>query len=237
MRSPAPQSIERTLFERDFYRDITEARLEHLHSLALPLSGKAVIDVGCGIGHFGAFFEDKGCDVFCVDGRDENITRLKELYPSRRCAVVDVESNDILAHGTFDVVFCYGLLYHLSDPFGFIKHASKICREMMILETAIMDANDPVVRLVAEDQQSATQALHPYGCRPSPSYVTTCLKLSGFEFVYQPVSRPRHPQFEYKLNNDYSYVKRGHVIRDIFIASRHEISNPMLQLVTHVPGF
>jgi len=227
--SQAPvETSQEPIFDRDFYRDITNARLRHFESLSLPLSGKSVIDVGCGIGRFSAFLTEQGADVFCVDGRVENIEKLREFYPSRKCAVVDVESSDLLEHGNFDVVFCYGLLYHLSDPYGFIKNASKICNEMMILETCIMDATDPVVRLVPEDQQNATQSLHPMGCRPSPSYVNTCLKLSGFEFIYKPETLPAHPQFNYRLRNDYSWLKQGHLIRGIFIASRIKISTNLL---------
>ena len=235
--SPAPvnaspvETDQEPVFDRGSYKEITDARWRHFEWLSLSLSGKTVIDVGCGIGRFSAVLADQGADVFCVDGRVENIEKLKEFYPSRKCAVVDVESSDLLAHGNFDVVFCYGLLYHLADPFGFIKNASKICKEMMIIETCIMDATDPVVRLVPEDQQNATQALHPMGCRPSSAYVNTCLKLSGFEFIYKPVNLPVHTQFNYKLENDYSHLKQGHLIRDIFIASRIEISSNLLRLI------
>jgi SAM-dependent methyltransferase len=225
----AVETSQGQIFDQLFYKEITNARLQHLESLTLPLSGKSVIDVGCGIGRLSTFLAEQGADVFCVDGRVDNIEKLRELYPSRKSAVVDVESSDLLAHGNFDVVFCYGLLYHLADPFGFIKNASKICKEMMIIETCIMDATDSVVRLVPEDQQNATQALHPMGCRPSPSYVNTCLRLSGFEFIYKPITLPVHPQFNYKLKNDYSHIKKGHLIRDIFIASRIRISNDLLR--------
>lgn len=218
------------IFDRGFYREITEARLKHFESLGLSLSGKTVLDVGCGIGRFSSFLAEQGADVFCVDGRAENIEKLKELYPDRKCAVVDVETPELLAHGSFDVVFCYGLLYHLSDPFGFIKNVSKICKETMIIETCIMDASDPMVQLVFEDQKNATQALHPMGCRPSPSYVQACLKLGGFN-VYKPVTLPQHIQFDYKLTNDCSYLKQNHLIRDIFIASRFEISNSALRRI------
>ncbi len=230
--SQTPVEMSRDLiFDRDFYKEITNARLQHLESLSLPLTGKSIIDVGCGVGRFSTYLSEKGADVLCVDGRVENIVKLEELYPTRKSAVVDVESTDLLEHGNFDVVFCYGLLYHLSDPHGFIKTASKICKEMMIIETCIMDATDPIMRLVPEDQQNATQSLHPMGCRPSPSYVNACLKLSGFEFIYKPITLPDHPQFDYSLKNDYSYLKQGNLIRDIFIASRIEISNNLLKRI------
>lgn len=219
------------IFDQKFYSDITNARMQHFQSMSIPLSGKSVIDVGCGIGRFSEMLTEMGADVFCVDGRAENIEKLKEEYPLQKCAVCDVESDEILAHGMFDVVFCYGLLYHLMDPMGFIKNASKMCKELMFIETCITDAIDPVVRLVAEDQKNVTQALQPYGCRPSSSYVIVSLKKSGFKYVYRPTSLPLHPQFEYKLKNDYSYIKKGNLIRDIFVASHSALTNPMLRAV------
>lgn len=230
-KNATEDSIKRSIFDHRFYKDITDARSQHFKSMSLPLSGKSVIDVGCGIGHFSEMLAEQCGDVFCIDGRAENIKNLRELYPSRKCAVVDVETPDILMHGTFDVVFCYGLLYHIMDPMGFIKNVSKICHEIMVLETCIMDSKEPMVQLVSEDPENETQALHSTGCRPSTSYVNACLKLSGFEFIYHPVSLPMHPQFDYKLKNDYSYIKQGHLIRNIFIASRNEIVSPMLRLV------
>jgi len=99
-------------FDRPSYVDVTEARLAHLRSLNLPIAGKTVIDLGCGIGRLSEFFVEQGCDVFCVDGREDNIQQLKKLYPNRKTAIVDLETEDISKYGTFDIVFCYGILYH-----------------------------------------------------------------------------------------------------------------------------
>jgi SAM-dependent methyltransferase len=216
-------------FDLPFYTDITNARIEHLQSLNLPLSGKTVIDVGCGIGRLSDFFAGQGCDIFCVDGRLENIEKLRSLYPGRKAEVVDLETEQILDYGKFDIVFCYGLLYHLADPFGFIKKAQKICNEMMLVETCIADANDCILQLVPEDGDTITQALHAIGCRPSSSYVITCLKLSGFKYIYTPTELPNHVEFSYQRSNDLSYLKKGRLIRDIFIASHQEINNSKLR--------
>ncbi len=218
------------VFDRPHYVDITEARLNHFKSLNLPITGKTVIDVGCGIGRFSEFFVSQSCDIFCIDGRSENIKILKELYPELKAAVVDLETSTILEYGKFDVVFCYGLLYHLADPFGFIKNAFRICGEMMIIETCITDANDPILRIVHESKSDITQAVSGTGSRPSPSYVITCLYLTGFKYVYSPVELPNHKQFQYKRTNDFSYLRDGEPIRDIFVASHKEIPNSRLKL-------
>lgn len=218
------------VFDKPHYVDITEARLSHLKFLELPVAGKKVIDVGCGIGRLSEFFANQGCDTFCIDGRFENIKILKELYPERKAAVVDLETSQILEYGKFDIVFCYGLLYHLADTFGFIKNAFRICNEMMIIETCITDANDPVLLLVKEQQNKVTQAVSGIGSRPSPSYVVACLYLAGFKYVYTPVELPNHKQFKYKRVDDFSHLRDGEPIRDIFIASHKKIPSSKLRL-------
>lgn len=218
-------------FDKPAYAEITEAQLKYLESLRLPVDGKSVIDLGCGVGRLSEHFVRRHCDVLCVDGREDNIKKLREFYPGRKAAVADVESERLSALGKFDIVFCFGLLYHLADELGFIKRAYAMCNEMMIVETCLTDAADPLVRLVKENASDVTQALSSIGSRPSPSYVTTCLRASGFPYVYVPTSLPKHPQYEYKLSNDLSYTKKGRLIRGIFIASKQAVIHDQLKLV------
>lgn len=216
------------VFEEGFYRDITEARAAHFRSLDLNVAGKSVIDIGCGIGHFSQMLRQLGADVTCVDGRQENIARLLELYPGSKACVVDAETDALLALGKFDVVFCYGLLYHLADPLGFIKRAVLLSVDWMILETCIMDADTPAVRLVPEDETNNSQALHAMGCRPSSAYVAFGLKSSGMQHVYVPRVLPAHPQFQYRAENDFSYIRNGHLMRNVFVASRAPLKTQIL---------
>jgi len=220
------------LFDRPYYSDITNARIDHLRDLQLPFQHKHLIDVGCGIGRFCDFFLEQECKIFCVDGREQNIKNLMVLYPMVQSAVIDLENTDIRTLGTFDIVFCYGLLYHLSDPLSLIQNAARACSEFMIIETCITDADDPILRLVGEDMGNETQALHGFGCRPSPSYITTCLELSGFQYIYVPLFLPRHSQFQYSRENDFSYIKNKENIRDIFIGSHRKMHNSNLRQVS-----
>ena len=218
------------LFDQPFYREITDARLEHLATLGLPVEGRSVIDVGCGIGRLSEFFVSRGCDVLCVDGREDNIAQLRAQYPERRAAVVDVETDELVAHGSFDVVFCYGLLYHLSDPLAFLGRAATICRELMIVETCITDSEERVLFLV-DDPDDPTMSLSRVASRPSPAYVVASLRLSGFEHVYSPIRLPRHKDFEYERRNDMSHLRDGNAMRDVFVASRTALELPELRPV------
>ena len=213
------EAADRPLFDWPFYTEITEARLSHLDRMGLPVEGKSVVDLGAGIGRLSEFFADRGCDVLCVDGREENIAELRRLYPDRRAEVADVESDDLLELGQFDVVFCYGLLYHLADPFAFLQRAARMCRELLVLETCICDAEEPVVFLVG-DPDDPTMALNTIASRPSPAYVAAALRAAGLEHVYSPPSLPEHPDFRYRRLNDFGYFRDGRALRDVFVASR-----------------
>ncbi len=93
---------------------INRVRQEHLSSLGLELHGKSVLEVGAGIGLHTAFFEERGCDVLSTDGNPANVAEMLRLYPHRKLGVLDLDRVvDLADLGSFDIVYCYGTLYHL----------------------------------------------------------------------------------------------------------------------------
>ena len=210
---------------------INRARLEHLRSLNLPVKGKTVIDVGCGVGHMAKFLVDQGCDVLCVDGRRENIDHLRRLYPHLRAHVLDLDRQRITELGEFDIVFCYGLLYHLENPMRALREFAVACKDMLIIETQVCDHALPVI-LYKEEASSYSQALKKIGSRPSPSVVVLALRESGFKHVYAPSEAPDHPDFKFAWKNDLSDMRDGHLLRAIFVASRTPIHGcPLVPLL------
>jgi 2-polyprenyl-3-methyl-5-hydroxy-6-metoxy-1,4-benzoquinol methylase len=207
--------------------ELNRARLTHLASLDLPLQGKRVLDVGCGVGHLAQFFVQKGCDVLCVDGRKENLERLKDLYPSLRAESLDLEKDDILRLGRFDVVFAYGLLYHLENPFGALRSLASVCSELLLLETVIADHRLPLVRF-AEETRAYSQALRNVGSRPTPSFIVLALRSAGFRYIYAPKIPPDHRDFNFPWQDDLSDSRDGHLLRCIFVAARRMLENAAL---------
>lgn len=224
-------SMKTTVFDMPGYLEITQARIAHLASLKLDLSGKSIIDVGCGTGRLTEFLVSQGANVFAIDGREDNIQQLRIFYPNVKADVVDLETDEMLKYGPFDIVFCYGVLYHLSDPLHFIKNAEKLCKYMILIETCITDAWEPICKIEVEDGTNNSQSIHHAGSRPSPAYVVFCLKKAGFPYIYTPKEKPVHPQFHYTKQNSYMSHQNGHLIREIFIASRKKLDNDQLVLV------
>jgi SAM-dependent methyltransferase len=211
------------VFDSPPYADITSARLQHLEALELPLSGRSVLDVGAGVGHFSAFFRSQGCRVHCVDARPENVARLRMLYPDVGATVMDVEADDLAVLGKFDVVMCYGLLYHLVDPVGALRKIAGVCQGILLLETCITDAQAPVLTLVPEDNRNPSQALGKWGSRPSPAFLRITLLQSGYEHLYCPRQMPNHAEFQYRPAGDHAQLRDGRPMRTIVVASRHPL--------------
>jgi SAM-dependent methyltransferase len=207
--------------------EINRARLECLSSLQLPLKGMRVLDVGCGVGHLAQFFVRQGCDVLCLDARKENLARLKSLYPNLTAQVFNLEKDSLADLGTFDVVFAFGLLYHLENPFRALRNLSSICRELLLIETMVSDHQLPLV-VMSEETSSYSQAVENIGCRPTPSFVVLALRNAGISHIYAPRIPPNHPDFGFSWQNDLTHSRDGHLLRCVFVGSRRSLSNPNL---------
>lgn len=227
VQSRSPDLLGVESFESDIAREINKARIDHLDSLKLPIAQKRVLDVGCGVGHLAQYFVKQRCSVLCVDARDQNIEALRRGYPGLEARVLNVETQDLQPLGRFDVVFCYGLLYHLENPLGFLHKVSAVCQDFLLLETMILDHPRPLMHLV-DESLSNDQALHGLAHRPSPSYVTFALTRAGFTHVYSAVRPPRHRDFEFELKGDLSHRRSGANLRMIFVASKKPLTSPEL---------
>lgn len=186
-----------------------------------------MLDVGCGVGHLAQFFVRQKCDILCVDARKENIDRLRLLYPGLKAQVFDIEKDSIVGLGTFDVVFAFGLLYHLENPFGALCKLGALCQELLLIKTVVSDHTLPLV-VMSEETSAYSQAVDNIGCRPTPSFVALALRSAGISNIYAPRVFPKHSDFTFSWIGDLGNSRNGHLLRCIFIASWFSIENPNL---------
>jgi 2-polyprenyl-3-methyl-5-hydroxy-6-metoxy-1,4-benzoquinol methylase len=107
--------VARQAFRSDYYLRGDARRLEHLASLQIPVSGMTVLEVGAGIGDHTSYYLDRGCKVTITEPREANIKILSLLYPEETVLCLDLEHPQELPGAPFDVVHCYGTLYHLAS--------------------------------------------------------------------------------------------------------------------------
>lgn len=219
-------------FDTTAAQTINTARLDHLASLQLDLGQKTVLDAGAGPGHLGQFFVDRHCHVLSVDGRADNIARLRALYPDRDAAVADVERDSLTGLGRFDIVLCYGLLYHLEDPVAALRNLAEVCDGILLLETVICDSSRAILRL-EDEYLSFSQALYGIAHRPSPRWIALTLDRIGFANVYAARTPPRHEDFEFDWLDDLDTTRDGHLLRMVFVATREPVANEhLIRIVT-----
>jgi SAM-dependent methyltransferase len=213
-------------FDTRAAEELTAARLGHLASLGLPLMHRSVLEVGAGVGHLTGFFTSRGCRVLATEARPENLDELRRRRPGVTVAQADVEET-LRRLGRFDVVFCYGLLYHLENPLRALRNMAEVCDDLLLIETIVCDAPAPVLRL-DDETKAVNQALRGVAHRPSPSYVALALNRIGFEHVYGPTRPPAHPEYEFEFIGDLNFTREGRPLRAVFVASRRPLDIPDL---------
>ena len=199
-------------------------RLEHLSSLRISVAGLSVLELGAGIGDHSNYYMDRGCKVTVTEVRRENLDYLFKRYPDADIRSLDMRDPAPLAQGPFDIVHCYGLLYHLDNPRQALEFISKHCRRLLFLETCVSFGNDESINLVKENTDNPTQSWSGAGCRPTRAWLFKELN-NHFEHVYIPRTQPNHKEFPI------NWTSPGHhqaLSRAIFIASRIPIDNNLL---------
>jgi len=184
-----------------------------------------VLEVGAGIGDHSTYYINRGCKLTITESRPENLAVLKSRLPGQNIQSLDMENPAAPGPEKFDVVHCYGLLYHLKNPENALKFLSSVCHGKLIMETCVSFGDTESINCVDEDQKSPTQAFSGTGCRPTRIWLYNTLK-QLFDHVYVPRTQPRHEEFPL----DWTAGKNPNAAlsRAIFIASREEIHNEML---------
>lgn len=134
-------------------------------NLNLPedMSGLTVLDIGAWDGFYSFACEKRGAivtasDKFVWQGMDLgnghkpnddgfNFAH-KHLNSNVRKLMASVEELDPVAHGKFDIVLMLGVIYHATDPIGYLKKAKDMSNNIVCIETHVdlMDLDYPAAR-------------------------------------------------------------------------------------------
>ncbi len=211
------------IFDTKHAESINSARLDHLESLNLPITSKSVLEVGSEIGKLTHFFENNKCQILSTEARFENIKEFKTRFPHRKIEYADLNIPGSHENfGVFQIVFCYGTLYHLHNPSLALKDLAKCCSEIFILETLVNPTDNGIINFLEEDQTANDQAMRGVGCRPSRDWIFNSLK-KLYPYVYLPITQPNHDQFPTSWPH-----KCKSNCRSIFIASKVKIDSKSL---------
>jgi tRNA (mo5U34)-methyltransferase len=166
-----------------------------LQRFGLPgdLTGKTVLDVGAWDGFFSFEAERRGAsrvlatDAFSWSGGGWGTKQgfdlahrvLQSRVESQEVDVLDLSPETV---GTFDLVLCLGVLYHMRHPLLALERVASVASDMLILETHVdmLDCPRPAMAFYpgAEVHCDPTN-----WCGPNPAMVAAMLRDVGFRRV------------------------------------------------------
>jgi tRNA (mo5U34)-methyltransferase len=176
------------IFDAAHYESLNSSRAAVVVALLDQLKTKlplhTTIDVGCGTGYFSGLLKSRGLEVLAVDGRAQNVEEASRRHPGIRFERCDAQSDALPRFGTFDLVFCFGLLYHLENPFLTIRHLREMTKHLLLVEGVIYPGEDPIMGLVDEGLTD-DQGLNHVAFYPTESCLAKMMFRSGFSHVYR----------------------------------------------------
>ena len=213
------------------YPVFNQRRLEHLETLGLDLDNKRVLEIGAGIGQLTHFWIEHGCQVVSTEGQPCLVERFEELHPDWEIHCLDLGkpgSHDHLRKflGKFDIVFCYGVLYHVPDPDLLLCDMYRM-GDTFLLESMVWNEdngkNNPQGHWPGSDQGP------DYSCAYTPSRNWIMQRLSGlWPYRYVTRTQPRESRFPLKWP-----VPAGYIARAVFVASMQPLRQDTL--LTELP--
>ena len=178
---------------------MAKVRLAHLESLGLRLRGKRVLEVGSGIGHLTHWLEARDCEVVSTDGNALNVVDNLRRHPWRKGKVFVADLEQTGSHdwlGAFDVVLCWGVLYHLGKPARCILDMAAVCTDLFLLETKVNPTDNGGTN-ISRERPDRDRAIHGRNCKPARNWVMQRLKRE-FGYAYVTRQQPNHPFFPTK---------------------------------------
>jgi SAM-dependent methyltransferase len=190
-----------------------------LSELRASLDLQTAIDVGCGLGHFSGWLDSLGFRVMAVDGRTDNVEEARRRFPTLDFRTMNVEDASIHSVGQFDLVACFGLLYHLENPFLAIRNLSALTAKLLLVESVIFPGSEPIMALV-DEAPGEDQGLNNIAFYPTENCLVKLMYRAGFAYVYKLDPMPKHPDFEPP-----GALRR---VRSMLAASRRPLSSKLL---------
>ena len=155
----------------------------------LDLNNKSVLDIGCWDGYFSfqsekhganrvVSFDNPECRWGATAGYDFLHTHFNSKATFVRGNVYDI--NNIFKFKEFDVVLCYGVLYHLSDPLLALDNMFHCCNDIIAFEGIFSEATDPILELIPLSKFNNDDS-NIY--IPSISYMKLIAEYNGFSMI------------------------------------------------------
>ncbi|QJQ07137.1 bifunctional 2-polyprenyl-6-hydroxyphenol methylase/3-demethylubiquinol 3-O-methyltransferase UbiG [Undibacterium piscinae] len=191
--------------------EINPLRLEWINN-CVALSGKNVIDIGCGGGILAESMARKGAKVTGIDLSDKAL-KVADLHGlesgiSVRYEKIAAEDMADREAGQYDVVTCMEMLEHVPDPASIIRACAKLVKPggHVFFSTLNRNAKSYLFAVIGAEYllQMLPKGTHDYAKFITPAELSQAIRNAGLELnaikgmSYNPLSKI------YSLNQDTS---------------------------------
>ena len=173
----------------------------------LDFKGKSVLDVGCWDGYFSFMAEKRGAKrVLALDdptfrwGGLDGFQWLHEHFQS----TVEWRKGTVfqLPEETFDIVLCFGVLYHLSEPLLAAINCFQRARELVVLEGLMFEERQPFLRLLEPPFHNDPSNIYTM----STGYLEMVGRLNGFKLERHVQTAPHLGAMRFRVENKSSPI-------------------------------
>lgn len=183
--------------------EINPLRLEHIDRLAGGLSGKRVLDIGCGGGILAEAMAAKGAQVTGIDLAEKPLKvamlhRLETGSPVEY-RLVSAEALAAEAPASFDVITCMEMLEHVPDPSSTVAACAHLVRPggQVFFSTINRNAKAFLLAIVGAEYvlNLLPRGTHEYARFVRPSELSRACRDAGLQvtdltgMTYNPFTR------------------------------------------------
>ncbi|WP_045465495.1 class I SAM-dependent methyltransferase [Vibrio hyugaensis] len=155
------------------------------------ISGKNVLEVGCGPGTDAAKFHELGFDVLATDYSSRFLDVVRERYPYLKVQLFDMVQPESLQQ-KFDGIFGFGCFIHIPRELccESLRNLNRILKRGGVLCLQLIQSSKGIEQYYIDDWAGDPQCSMLFNCY-APAEIEAQLRLAGFtevEFLTMPVS-------------------------------------------------
>jgi 2-polyprenyl-6-hydroxyphenyl methylase/3-demethylubiquinone-9 3-methyltransferase len=198
--------------------DINPLRLDWIDA-AIGLSGKRVIDVGCGGGLLSEGMAVRGAEVTGIDLSEKplGVAKLHLLESGQKVDYRKISAEQMAAEmpGAFDAVTCLEMLEHVPDPASIVASCARLVKPGGQVFFSTINRNPKAYLFAVIGAEYLLQMLpkgtHDFARFIKPSELTRWCKQSGLEpdeltgMTYNPLTR----HYALSRDTDVNYLIRA----------------------------